>query len=236
MINAPLETDYDRNPYQLDLANHPNYQEQGGASSRRRRRRRNELSLKEDASESEVAVITSRERDTERSSDRYSEERKTRIPSRASRREEVPLEKVVVEMTEFEQEIYALMGVSPLVRWEKEFKDPKSVLVYVTKPGETLDLETKDETAAETNKPAIESPELVIKPTSTVITQSSIIDTLEAITEEPDPEPEVVEPMANTEETEEVAATENIEATAEETTNPRRRRRRRSSAQKEVTV
>ncbi|MGK7892332.1 MAG: Rne/Rng family ribonuclease [Xenococcus sp. (in: cyanobacteria)] len=243
MINTPVETDYDRNPYQLDLANHPNYQEQGGATSRRRRRRRNELSLKEDVNESEVAVITSRERDTERSNERYSEERKTRIPSRGSRREEVPLEKVVVEMTEFEQEIYALMGVSPLVRVEKEFKDPKSVLVYVTKPGETLDLEIKDETEVATNKPVIESPELVIKPTSTVITQSSIIDTLEAITEEPDDDPEsevakpeVTETIAN-EETEQVAAaTENIEETTEETTNPRRRRRRRSSAQKEVTV
>ncbi len=237
IISYPSDTDYDRNPYQLELANHPNYQEQGGAANnRRRRRRRSDISLKEDVNESEVTVITSRERDTERSSDRYSEERKSRIPSRSSRREEVPLEKVVVEMTELEQEIYALMGVSPLVRLEGEFKDPKSVLVYVTKPGETLDLETEAKTVTETTEPVAESKELVIKPVSGMITQSSILDSLETITEEPGIEAVVAESVANTEETKEVTITENVEGTTEETTNLRRRRRRRSSAQKEVTV
>ena len=241
IINPPSDTDYDRNPYQLDLANHPNYQEQGGAANnRRRRRRRNEISLKEDVNESEVTVITSRERDSERSSDRYSEERKTRIPSRRAPREEVPLEKVVVEMTEFEQEIYALMGVSPLVRLEQEFKDPKSVLVYVSKPGETLELETETKESVATAEPVTESKELVLKPAATVITQSSILDTLEAITEEPDPEePEetvVAESIPEPESTEEEPVVPIPEETPAETPNPRRRRRRRSSAQKEVTV
>ena len=237
IINYPSETDYERNPYQLELANHPNYQEQGGAANnRRRRRRRNEISLKEDVNESEVTVIPSRDRETERSSS-YSEERKSRIPSRAARREEVPLEKVAVEMTEFEQEIYALMGVSPLVRLEREFKDPKSVLVYVNKPGETIDLEAEKETAVETSEPIAESKELVIKPAATVITQSSILDTLEAITEEPEIiETVVPESLSITEETQSETVTENIEETSEETISPRRRRRRRSSAQKEVTV
>ncbi len=237
IISYPSDTDYDRNPYQLELANHPNYQEQGGAANnRRRRRRRSDISLKEDVNESEVTIVTSRERDTELSSDRYSEERKSRIPSRSSRREEVPLEKVVVEMTELEQEIYALMGVSPLVRLEGEFKDPKSVVVYVTKPGETLDLETEAKTVTETTEPVAESKELVIKPASGMITQSSILDSLETITEEPGIEAVVAESVANTEETKEVTITENGEETTEETTSLRRRRRRRSSAQKEVTV
>ncbi len=237
IISYPSDTDYDRNPYQLELANHPNYQEQGGAANnRRRRRRRSDISLKEDVNESEVTVITSRERDTERSSDRYSEERKSRIPSRSSRREEVPLEKVVVEMTELEQEIYALMGVSPLVRLEGEFKDPKSVMVYVTKLGETLDLETEAKMATETTESVAESKELVIKPVSGMITQSSILDSLETITEEPGIEAVVAESVANTEETKEVTITENVEETTEETISLRRRRRRRSSAQKEVTV
>ena len=237
IISYPSDTDYDRNPYQLELANHPNYQEQGGAANnRRRRRRRSDISLKEDVNESEVTVITSRERDTEISSDRYSEERKSRIPSRSSRREEVPLEKVVVEMTELEQEIYALMGVSPLVRLEGEFKDSKSVMVYVTKPGETLYLETEAKMATETTESVAESKELVIKPASGMITQSSILDSLETITEEPGIEAVVAESVANTEETKEVTITENVEGTTEETTNLRRRRRRRSSAQKEVTV
>ncbi len=235
IISYPSDTDYDRNPYQLELANHPNYQEQGGAANnRRRRRRRSDISLKEDVNESEVTIVTSRERDTELSSDRYSEERKSRIPSRSSRREEVPLEKVVVEMTELEQEIYALMGVSPLVRLEGEFKDPKSVMVYVTKPGETLYLETEAKMATETTESVAESKELVIKPASGMITQSSILDSLETITEEPGIEAVVAESVANTEETREVTITENVEGSTEETTSGRRRRRRRSSAQ--VTV
>jgi ribonuclease E len=40
-------------------------------------------------------------------------------------------------MTPQEQEVYALMGVSPLVRLEREFKDPKSVIVLLKAPGET---------------------------------------------------------------------------------------------------
>ena len=144
-------------------------------------------------------------------------------------------EKVAVEMTEFEQEIYALMGISPLVRLEREFKDPKSVLVYVNKPGETLDLETEAKTETETIEPVAQSKELVIKPAPGMINQSSILDSLEAITEEPEVEPVVAESIPNTEETQEVTV-ENIEETTEETTSPRRRRRRRSSAQKEVTV
>ncbi len=60
------------------------------------------------------------------------QERKERsYLSRTSRRDESPREKVVVEMTEAEQDIYALMGVSPLVHLDQEFKDPKSMLVLV---------------------------------------------------------------------------------------------------------
>lgn len=44
-------------------------------------------------------------------------------------------------MTPLEQDIYALMGVSPLVRLNREFKDPRSVVVSVKLPGEPdLDL------------------------------------------------------------------------------------------------
>ena len=39
-------------------------------------------------------------------------------------------------MTPVEQDVYALMGVSPLVRLDREFKDPKSVIVTVRSPGE----------------------------------------------------------------------------------------------------
>jgi ribonuclease E len=131
---SPLDFNYDGSPQQLELLNHPNYQEQGGPNNRRRRRRRiNDLLMKEDVGESEVTSP----RELENEANTYpSEERKSRIPTRSIRREEINLEKVTVEMTELEQEVYALMGVSPLVRIDRTFKDPKSVLVYLKTPGQ----------------------------------------------------------------------------------------------------
>lgn len=144
-LDLPLEfEDSDRNQ-PLDLLYHPSYQEQGGNANntrRRRRRRANEPIIKE-----EVAgkIITNSAREPELDNDTFEpeerkerKERKERIPiTRVSRREEVPLEKVSVEMTPVEQDIYALMGISPLIRLEKEFKDPKSVIVSIKLPGES---------------------------------------------------------------------------------------------------
>lgn len=129
----PIDFNYDGVPQQLELLNHPSYQEQGGPNNRRRRRRRiNDLLIKEEVGESEVTSP----RDLESEANIYpSEERKSRTPTRSVRREEVNLEKVAVEMTELEQEVYALMGVSPLVRTDRTFKDPKSVLLYLKTPG-----------------------------------------------------------------------------------------------------
>ena len=134
VAELPIDFNYDEVPQQLELLNHPSYQEQGGPNNRRRRRRRiNDLLMKEDVGESEVTSP----RELEREANTYpSEERKSRTPTRAVRREEVNLEKVTVEMTELEQEVYALMGVSPLVRTDRTFKDPKSVLVYLKTPGQ----------------------------------------------------------------------------------------------------
>lgn len=134
VAESSIDFNYDSTPQQLELLNHPNYQEQGGPNNRRRRRRRiNDLLMKEDLGESEVT----NPRELESEVNTYpSEERKSRTPTRAVRREEVNLEKVTVEMTELEQEVYALMGVSPLVRTDRTFKDPKSVLVYLKTPGQ----------------------------------------------------------------------------------------------------
>jgi ribonuclease E len=134
VAESPIDFNYDGVPQQLELLNHPSYQEQGGPNNRRRRRRRiNDLLMKEEVGESEVTSP----RELESEANTYpSEERKSRTPTRAVRREEINLEKVTVEMTELEQEVYALMGVSPLVRTDRTFKDPKSVLVYLKTPGQ----------------------------------------------------------------------------------------------------
>jgi ribonuclease E len=56
-----------------------------------------------------------------------------------SRRESKPVEppeNVMVEMTPEEQEVYAWMGVSPLVLSQQDIKNPKSALISVVLPGE----------------------------------------------------------------------------------------------------
>lgn len=88
----------------------------------RRRRRRGDLELKDD-----VPTLAHQTPETEKKLER----KERSYLSRTSRRDESRYEKVVIEMTEAEQDVYALMGISPLVHLEREFKDPKSVLVFV---------------------------------------------------------------------------------------------------------
>lgn len=113
--------DFTSDSDELDLVNHPSYQESGNGTNRRRRRRR-ENGVKEDP-----ILVGNNLTETE-----TKPERKERsLLSRSLRRDESQWEKVVVEMTEAEQDVYAFMGISPLLHLEQEFKDPKSVLVYV---------------------------------------------------------------------------------------------------------
>lgn len=122
---------------ETDLLNHPNYQEQntGNNGRRRRRSRRNDLLIKDELLDQEARA---NDENLEQALESSQEERKSRSQSRSPRRDEATLEKVTVEMDELSQEIYALMGVSPLVYADKVETDPKSVLVYVKKPGEKL--------------------------------------------------------------------------------------------------
>ena len=188
-----------------DLLNHPNYQEQSSSngSRRRRRSRRNDLSIKEEMIEQEVTESDNGIDLDERNGD----ERKSRSSSRSPRRDE-PLEKVTVEMNDLEQEVYALMGVSPLVYAREESKDPRSLMVYVKKPGEELPEVTA------TNHRQLEQPKIEIKPKTKA----------DKVAEEIEPQPVAeVEPVAED-------RTEPEPETATEEITGRRRRRRRSSA------
>lgn len=60
-------------------------------------------------------------------------------------RETEPPEVVAVEMTPEEQDVYALMGISPLVRLEQEVRNPKSVILSVVLPGEAHHVQTRPE-------------------------------------------------------------------------------------------
>lgn len=65
---------------------------------------------------------------------------KTERP-KPSRQELEPPEIVSVEMTPEEQDVYALMGISPLVILNRQVKNPKSVIISVTSPGEAPQME-----------------------------------------------------------------------------------------------
>jgi ribonuclease E len=135
-----------------ELLNHPSYKEQGGDNSRRRRRRRVDgVVNKEDPVLATTNGLAVADTDNKSKETESKPERKERsyLP-RVARRDESKLEKVVVTMTEAEQDIYAMMGISPLLHLDREVKDPKSVLVYVQSPDgnsveETNDSEEKED-------------------------------------------------------------------------------------------
>ena len=63
------------------------------------------------------------------------------VPERPNKRELrtkviEPPEVIVVEMTEEEQDVYSLIGISPLVLADREVKDPRNVIVTVALPGQ----------------------------------------------------------------------------------------------------
>ncbi len=106
--------------------------ETNSANSRhRRRRRRNE------SENGQVVKTEIKEEVTTESLERNEVvlEVKER-PQRIKPKEEVVLEKVAVEMTPIQMEMYARMGISPLILLRPEvIKEPQSVIVSVVPPG-----------------------------------------------------------------------------------------------------
>ncbi|MEO1340267.1 MAG: Rne/Rng family ribonuclease [Cyanobacteria bacterium J06635_13] len=202
---------------EADLLNHPNYQEQstGNNGRRRRRSRRNDLLIKDELLDQEARA---NDENLEQALESSQEERKSRSQSRSPRRDEATLEKVTVEMDELSQEIYALMGVSPLVYADKVETDPKSVLVYVKKPGEKLvepeaKADTEQSQADKKPKTRGRKPKVKLESEPEVAAEKAEVAVLEL---QAIPEAEVAD---------------KVEA---EPKNGRRRRRRRSSAAKDT--
>jgi ribonuclease E len=146
---------------ELDLLNHPSYQEIGGAASRRRRRRRIEVGEKEATEEvtlrsgRSAAPTLSPTRENKAEWDDQSESLPATLPihkedrleksERRSKRDYAksstePPEIIPVQMTEDEQDVYALMGISPLVLFDGEVKNPKSAMIAVYEPGTTPEI------------------------------------------------------------------------------------------------
>ncbi|BCL36764.1 ribonuclease E/G [Nostoc sp. MS1] len=116
-----------------------------------------------------------------------------------------PPEIKTVEMTLEEQDIFALMGVSPLIKLEQEVKNPKAVIINIVQPGQT---------------PAA-SPEVTPEPVATV-TPSVEVSTPKVKSEPKPVSATVTEPIKV------VSTLEESETTSATTAS--RRRRRRSSA------
>ncbi|NJN56305.1 MAG: ribonuclease E/G [Leptolyngbyaceae cyanobacterium SL_5_9] len=144
--------EFDADPSQdlqeLDLTNHPSYQERGGANNRRRRRSRIRVGepvarvggsvRAEPDTESELPVAEETVLPTLIPKENRSEKPdRSRSSNRRDKPAAEPPQVIQVEMTLEEQDVYALMGVSPLVLATEEVKDPKSAVVTVTLPGES---------------------------------------------------------------------------------------------------
>lgn len=218
---------------ELELLNHPSYQERGGLDDSRRRRRRR-IGLGEGgAAEEETPpartspIVALKSAKTEVVAEPEPEEREEFAPvlSRSSERtsryasREIaptpaePAEVIPVEMTSEEQEIYALMGISPLVLVSREVKNPKSAIISVITPGQPPQKEKAPEVPVAAPAPAP-------VPRTTVRRSSAAAAAAKA---EPEPEPESEKVSAQ-----EIA--ESSDDSGETAVSVTRRRRRRSSA------
>ncbi|MBW4560285.1 MAG: Rne/Rng family ribonuclease [Mojavia pulchra JT2-VF2] len=144
----------------LNLMNHPSYQELSDSSKRRTRTRRSRIGISGPNGKDEPRIVNNPlafvnesdlDIDTEAELGVTSE-----IPApslgkpvwneRAERTKVTKAEPVkpvveppeirTVEMTLQEQDVFALMGVSPLVKLEQEVKNPKSVIINIVQPGQ----------------------------------------------------------------------------------------------------
>lgn len=133
-----------------NLTNHPSYQERSKTDRRRRRGRssRSNEAPSRSTSRSTTETPTPTPAPTpaptpqpvlaEETADATSAEKPPKESRGRSRREKAsapPPEVVAVEMTPEEQDLYALMGISPVILAQQAVKDPKTALVSVYPPG-----------------------------------------------------------------------------------------------------
>ena len=255
VYDVPGETasaDYDND---LSLLNHPSYQTLGDVNKNRRTRRRRinrtgELAVKEDRmpttnprfgaetfsedTELEPTVTSEVLPSTNKNSWVEKTERTKPIKPEPVKPVVEPPEIVNVEMTPEEQEVYALMGISPLVHLNRQVKKSKPVIIHITEPGQlpVSNISDDDNVSELTNdndtlsEPIVEST--IEEPIDLLYASESFPIVLEA------PKVEIM----NGGEAENNAEN-NVENNAENNdgvTYSSRRRRRRSSAMEDSTT
>ncbi len=256
-------SDYDSDLSPLNLLNHPSYQELGDASKNRRTRRRR-IGVSEAAApvkeetrmpspprpevrdpqleiEPEPEIAATPEVSSQVSGKASWIERAER--NKPTKLEPVkpvlePPEIVSVEMTPDEQDVYALMGVSPLVRLNRQVKDSKPIIVNVTLPGQVQSPRTLSENWTPDSESTTESTE------SAAVEPDRIIPSVASVPESFSDTPSRTSPMLETTdasrtspilETTDASRTSPMLETTDESEPPNgvilnRRRRRRSSA------
>ncbi|UKO96991.1 Rne/Rng family ribonuclease [Nostoc sp. UHCC 0870] len=232
----------------LNLINHPSYQELNDQNKRRTRTRRSRIGINGANGKDESRIIANNpigyinESDLDLDNDvEISTTPEIPLPNlgksgwveRAERTKITkaePIKPVVeppeirtVEMTQPEQDMFALMGISPLIKLEQEVKSSKSVIINIVQPGQVSTAppeETSRSTVAETTNTEFSPPKLKLEPKSFSMPVTE--PTVTAVSTE-------TEDRASTEDRvslEDRASMEDSEAS----TTPNRRRRRRSSA------
>ncbi len=229
----------------LNLINHPSYQELGGVNNRRTHRRRNSrIGMDEGATQNErerspnnnLTLVSEREEaidlepELAPTPEVVSASGKANWVERAERTKPTkpepvkpvvtPPEIVTVEMTPEEQDVYAVMGVSPLVLLNRQVKNPKSAIINVVLPGQAAKSRTVESIAA--SEPQVE-PEQLPEPATEEFAMSEQLTLLVQPPEELSTTPSPILPIAVVE--------PESESPSEESAT--RRRRRRSSATKD---
>jgi ribonuclease E len=137
---------------ELDLINHPSYQDKSGKTNRRRRRRdtlpsrsngRDAPIPREGTLTREIPPPPAEEpvlelaKDNDKSPSRLG---RGRSASRSEKKSATPPPVITVEMTPDEQRVYALMGVSPLVLApaQKTQDLPRNLVISVVTPGQSV--------------------------------------------------------------------------------------------------
>lgn len=240
-IPEPLDLSPVDEAEDVDLVHHPSYQERGlpnTPNNRRRRRRRldepvaKEESLTTTTTTTKVSPrptpILSGKSEAAAESELLELGERTVKPQLIKAPKEIdPPEVVAIEMSPEEQDVYAWMGISPLVRLNREIKNPKSVILSVVLPGESDQTEEENEEFAEPSSApssfALASD--TVQPSAPVIRSAAVTPTYE--------DTEASEPLRVTSSAETSELEMTSESTIDESDNNRpliRRRRRRSSA------
>ena len=133
---------------ELELINHPSYQDKLSKGGSRRRRRRDNGPTRSNGKESPVPrdsspapSSSSRDFPVPASSSMDEEDkaasRSSRGRSSRSEKRQAPPPKVItVEMTPDEQRVYAEMGISPLILSDQSVDEPRNTIISVVLPGE----------------------------------------------------------------------------------------------------